>query len=95
MSKSFKKPISDCMKLPYYDDTAYIAESFHLSEDYTAQTARLANFKINSYKISLVKASLSNSRKELVDNLKDNLFNYTSPEIILADLGFFRSEMDN
>ena len=83
------------MKQPYYNDTAYIAESFHLSEDYTAQTARLANFKINSYKISLVKASLSNSRKELVDNLKDNLFNYTSPEIILADLGFFRSETEN
>ena len=83
------------MKQPYYNDTAYIAESFHLSEDYTAQTARLANFKIHSYKISLVKASFSNSRKELVDNLKDNLFNYTSPEIILADLGFFRSETDN
>ncbi len=83
------------MKQPYYNDTAYIAESFHLSEDYTAQTARLANFKINSYKISLVKASFGNSRKELVDNLKENLFNYTSPEIILADLGFFQSETDN
>ncbi len=83
------------MKQPYYNDTAYIAESFHLSEDYTTQAARLAFFKINSYKISLVKASFSNSRKELVDNLKDNFFNYTSPGIILADLGFFQSEMDN
>ena len=83
------------MKQPFYNDTAYIAESFHLSEDYTAQTARLVHFKINSYKIFLVKASFSNSRKELVNNLKENLFNYTSPEIILADLGFFQSEMDN
>lgn len=83
------------MKQPYYNDTAYIAESFLLSEDYTAQTARLAYFKINSYKISLVKSSFSNSRKELVDNLKENLFNYTSPGIILADLGFFQSETEN
>jgi hypothetical protein len=28
-------------------------------------------------------------------NLKDSLLNYTSPEIILADLGFFRSDVDN
>ena len=83
------------MKQPYYNDTAYIAQSFHLSEDYTEQTARLAFFKINSYKISLVKSSFSNSRKELVNNLKDSLLNYSSPEIILADLGFFQSEMDN
>ena len=83
------------MKDLYYNDTAYIAQSFHLSEDYTTQTARLAFFKINSYKLSLVKSSFSKSRKELVNNLKDNLFNYTNPGIILADLGFFQSEYDN
>ena len=79
----------------YYNDTAYIAQSFHLSEDYTIQTARLAFFKVNSYKLSLVKSSFSKSRRELVNNLKDSLLNYTSPEIILADLGFFQSEVDN
>jgi hypothetical protein len=89
------KTKSTCMKDLYYNDTAYIAQSFHLSEDYTAQTARLAFFKINSYKLSLVKSSFSKSRKELVNNLKDNLFNYTNPGIILADLGFFQSEYDN
>lgn len=83
------------MKQPYYNDTAYIAQSFYLSEDYTAQTARLAFFKINSYRLSLVKATFKESRKELVNNLRDSLLNYTSPEIILADLGFFQSEMDN
>jgi hypothetical protein len=83
------------MKNQYYNDTAYIAQSFHLSEDYTAQTARLAFFKINSYKLSLVKTSFSKSRRELVNNLKDSLLNYTSPEIILADMGFFGSETDN
>jgi hypothetical protein len=79
----------------YYNDTAYIAQSFYLSEDYTAQTARLAFFKINSYKISAVSSSLRKSNKELVNNLKDTLLNYTSPGIILADQGFFQSEVDN
>ena len=83
------------MKQPIYDDTAYIAQSFHLSEEYTAQTARLAYFKVNSYKLSLVKSSFAKSKVELVNNLKDSLLNYTSPEIILADLGFFQSEVDN
>jgi hypothetical protein len=83
------------MKNIYYNDTAYIAQSFHLSEDYTAQTARLAFFKINSYRLSMVKTNFKESRKELVNNLKDSLLNYTSPEIILADLGFFQSEFDN
>jgi hypothetical protein len=83
------------MKDIYYNDTAYIAQSFHLSEDFTEQTARLASFKINSYKLSLIKTSFSKSKEELVNNLKENLFNYTNPEIILADLGFFQSEYDN
>ncbi len=83
------------MNQPYYNDTAYIAQSFSLSEDYTAQTARLAFFKVNSYKLSIVKSSFNKTRKELVSNLKDSLLNYTSPEIILADLGFFQSEVDN
>ncbi len=79
----------------YYNDQAYIAESFHLAEDFTAQTARLAFFKINSYKLSLVKSAFSKSREELTNNLKESMLNYTSPEIILADLGFFQSEVDN
>ena len=54
-----------------------------------------AYFKVNSYKLSLVKSSFAKSKVELVNNLKDSLLNYTSPEIILADLGFFQSEVDN
>ena len=83
------------MKNLYYNDTGYIAQSFCLSEDYTAQTARLAFFKVNSYKLSLVKTSFNISREELMNNLHDSLLNYTSPEIMLADLGFFQSEYDN
>jgi hypothetical protein len=83
------------MTPPIYNDQAYIAEGFHLAEDFTSQTARLAYFKINSYKLSLLKHSFMNTRKELRDNIKCSLMNYTQPAIILADLGFFKSEFEN
>jgi hypothetical protein len=79
----------------YYNDQAHIAESFSLVEEYTAQTARLAYFKMNSYKLSLIKTSFLKSREELFDNIRGSLLNYTNPEIILADLGFFSSQIDN
>lgn len=83
------------MNHPYFNDQAYIAESFHLVDDFTAQTARLAFFKINSYKLSLMKSSFAKSREELKNSLNDSVLNYTNPGIILADLGFFQSEADN
>lgn len=83
------------MNHPFYNDQAYIAESFHLVEDFTTQTARLAFFKINSYKISLIKSSFAKSREELITNIRSSLLNYTNSGIILADLGFFSSEIDN
>ena len=76
------------MNHPFYNDQAYIAESFHLVDDFTEQTARLAFFKINSYKLSLIKSSFIKSREDLKTN-------YTSGGIILAELGFFSSEVDN
>jgi len=83
------------MNQTYCNDQAYIAESFNLEEDYIGQMSRLAHFKINSYKLSLIKASFCKTREELVQNLQCTLMNYTSPEIILADLGFFGSEWEN
>ncbi|MBI5857250.1 MAG: hypothetical protein HZB42_06335 [Sphingobacteriales bacterium] len=83
------------MNHPYYSDQAYIAESFNLEEDYIAQNARLAFFKINSYKLTLIKAAFLKSRRELQENINRSLFNYTCPAIILADLGFFKGEIDN
>jgi len=83
------------MNHPYYNDQAYIAESFHLLEDFTAQTARLAYFKINSYKLTLIKESFRKTRCELKDSIMKTLLNYTNPGIILADLGFFQSDADN
>ena len=83
------------MNHPFYNDQAYIAESFHLVDDFTSQTARLAFFKINSYKLSLIKSSFIKSREDLKTNIKSSLLNYTSGAIILAELGFFSSEVDN
>ena len=83
------------MNTPFYNDQAHIAGSFHLEDDYTTQRARLAFFKINSYKLSLVNAAFCITREELTGIIKSSLLNYTNPAIILADLGFFGSESDN
>jgi hypothetical protein len=83
------------MNQPYCNDQAYIAESFSLAEDFTSQTARLAFFKINSYKLSLIKSAFCKTKEELEINIRTNLLNYTRPDIILADLGFFGSETEN
>ena len=83
------------MNYPFYNDQAHIAESFYLNEEYISQTARLAHFKINSYKLSLIKASFCKSREELHENLRGSLFNYIDSGSILAELGFFRDKQDN
>lgn len=83
------------MNQPYCNDQAYIAEAFHLDEDYIGQMSRLSFFKINSYKLSMIKTSFCRTREELERNIQSTLLNYTSPAIILADLGFFKSESEN
>lgn len=83
------------MNMPIYNDQAAIAESFRLVDDYTNQRARLASFKVNSYKLSLVNAAFNITREELNDIIKTTLLNYTDPATVLADLGFFCEEIDN
>ncbi len=83
------------MNHPFYNDQAHIAEEFQLHDNHTIQRAKLANFKINSYKLSLINAAFCISRDELTGNLKSTLLNYTDPSLVLADLGFFLSEVDN
>ena len=83
------------MNHPFYNDQAHIAEEFQLHDNHTTQRARLAHFKINSYKLSLIKAAFCISRNELTGNLKSTLLNYTDPSLVLADIGFFLSEVDN
>ncbi len=83
------------MNMPFYNDQAHIAESFSLEDNYTAERARLAFFKINSYKLSLVNAAFCITREELTDIIKNTLLNYTDPAGILSDIGFFEAEADN
>jgi hypothetical protein len=83
------------MNKPLYNDQNYIAERFMAIDENTVQTARLAYFKINSYKLSMMKASFSKSREELTDNLKGTLFNYCDTAGLLSHLGFFDDMVEN
>ena len=91
----FVKPISVRMSNLYPNDQAHIAEEFQFIDEHITQTAQLAFLKINSYKLSLINAAFCMSRKELESIIKNSLFNYTVPETILADLGFFNAEIYN
>lgn len=77
------------------NDQAYIAGNFQLNEDFITQSSLIACFKIVTYKQSLERASFRRTREELRENINSSLLNYTSPAIILADLGFFKSETEN
>ena len=79
----------------YHNDQAHIAEDFHFIDEHTAQTARLDLFKINSYKLSLIKSSFSTSREDMSEIIRNTLLNYTDPGRVLANIGFFDSELDN
>lgn len=79
----------------YHNDQAYIAEEFQFVDEHTSQTARLAFFKINSYKLSLIKASFSSNKDDMTDIIKKTLLNYTDPGRVLANTGFFDAELDN
>jgi S-adenosylhomocysteine hydrolase len=83
------------MNKPYYNDQAHIAEDFHFIDEHTAQTARLAYFKINSYKLSLIKASFSTSKEDMSEIIKNTLLNYIDAGKVLANTGFFDIEIDN
>jgi hypothetical protein len=83
------------MNTPYYNDQVHIAQEFQFIDDHIAQTARLAFFKINSYKLSLIRASFSTSQQDLSDIIKATLLNYKDPSRILADTGFFKGENNN
>ncbi len=79
----------------FFNDQNHIAESFRLVDEHTEQIARIASFKINSYKLSLVNAAFCNNQVELYSLLKTTLLNYTNPGRVLADIGFFASPVEN
>jgi hypothetical protein len=79
----------------YPNDQAHIAEEFRFIDEHITQTAQLAFLKINSYKLSLINAAFCMSREELASIIRNSLFNYTVPQTVLADLGFFNAEIYN
>jgi len=83
------------MNKPYYNDQAYIAQSFQIVDDFTNQRAKLASFKINSYKLSLINSAFCITRDELTGIIKSSLLNYIAPSMVLCDMEFFCAEMDN
>ncbi|HEX7903726.1 MAG TPA: hypothetical protein VF487_07600 [Chitinophagaceae bacterium] len=80
------------MNKPYHNDQASIAEECLYMDDHTIQISKLAYFKINSYKLSLIHAAFCMTREELTGIIKGTLLNYTPPIDILNDLGFFTAE---
>lgn len=79
----------------YHNDQAHIAEEFNLIEDHTIQVARLASFKISSYKLSQHNSAFCMTREELTCIIKSSLLNYTDTGRILADSGFFEAQIEN
>jgi len=83
------------MNKPYYNDQAHIAYEYYLHEEHLKETARLAFFKINSYKLSLIKAAFCNTKEELTTIIKGSLLNYTDTGNILSRSGFFDTNIYN
>lgn len=83
------------MPHPYHSDQAHIAEEFHFIDDHTTETARLAFYKINSYKLSLTNKAYCASKEELQQIIKSTLLNYVSPDVVLFNERFFEAEIGN
>jgi hypothetical protein len=81
--------------MPKHNDQVHIAQEFHFIDEHTNQTARLAFFKINSFKLSLIKASFSTSREDMSEIIKRTLLNYVDSGKVLDKTGFYESEMEN
>jgi len=79
----------------YPNDQAHIAEEFQFIDEHITQTAQLAFLKINSYKLSQINSAFCMSHEELAGIIKSSLMNYRDPAGLLADLGFFCSDLDN
>lgn len=82
------------MTQPFYNDQAYIAEGFHLDEIF-ASKRHASHFSRSILEPFIVKRTFRQTRNELRQSLKETLFNYTEPAIILADTGFFGGKHEN
>lgn len=83
------------MHHPYYNDQASIAEFFAFVDDHTVQTSKLAIYKINSYKLALANMAYCATRNDLREIINKSLLNYVSPDVVLFNVGFFNSQVEN
>lgn len=83
------------MNFLQFNDQAFIAESFNMDEDFTFQSARLAYFKINSYRMAQVNAGFSTAREELRNSIENSLLNYVDTDLVLITTGYFDQETEN
>ncbi|MBL0232511.1 MAG: hypothetical protein IPQ08_02465 [Chitinophagaceae bacterium] len=80
---------------PICDDSSYIAESFRLDSEYIGRMARLASFKINSYKLSGMNGAFDHTRDELRENISSTLMHYVETAEVVSLSGFWHSEIEN
>jgi len=83
------------MHRPYYNDQASIAEFFVFVDEHTTQTSRLAIYKINSYKLALANMAYCATKNDLLEIINKSLLNFVSPDVVLFNVGFFNSPMEN
>ncbi len=83
------------MRVPYHNDSAYIAEQFQFIDDNTMDVSRLALYKISSYKLSMTNAAYCISQTEIKEIIRNTLLNYIEPITLLANAGFYETEVDN
>lgn len=83
------------MHHPYRNDQAYIAEQFRFLDIHTAETSRLASYKINTYKLALTSSANCASKDELQQIINNTLFFYVVPDVVLLNEGFFEAVIDN
>lgn len=76
-------------------DQKTIAERFEFADAFTAETSRLALYKVSSYNLSLIKPSFSLDKEEIKDSIKKTLLNYVDLSVVLATSGFFDAEIEN
>lgn len=83
------------MKNLFYDDRAFIAEEFSITEDHIQKISFLTFHKINSFKLSQDNASYCYTRKDLSNLIKGTVLNYVQPYLLLCQLDYFTDEVDN
>jgi hypothetical protein len=83
------------MKSLFYNDQAYIADQFTITDHHISNISLFAYYKINTYKLSLKNQAYCVSKKDITTLIHNSLLNYTRPDELLLTTGFFSSVIDN